>query len=109
MDVFTREKGTYAFGPYRLDPVRRALLRDGARIKLGARALDTLVYLVENRDRLVERDELEQAVWRGRIVEEGNLAQAISAIRKAMQADGSRENFIVTVTGCGYRFGAPVE
>ena len=109
MDVFTREKGIYVFGPFRLDPVRRALLRDGERIKLGARLFDTLVYLVENHDRLVERDELEQAVWRGRFVEEGNLAQAISALRKALQADGTTETFIVTVTGRGYRFGAPVE
>jgi serine/threonine-protein kinase len=109
MDVFTHEKGVYAFGPFRLDPVRRALLRGGERIKLGARLFDTLVYLVENHDRLVERDELEQAVWRGRFVEEGNLAQAISALRKALQADGTTETFIVTVAGRGYRFGVPVE
>jgi serine/threonine-protein kinase len=109
MDFFTREKGVYAFGPFRLDPVRRALLRDGERVKLGARLFDTLLYLVENHDRLVERDELQQAVWQGRIVEEGNLGQAISALRKALQADGTTENFIVTVAGRGYRFGAPVE
>lgn len=109
MDVFTREKGIYAFGPFRLDPVRRALMRDGERVKLGARLFDTLLYLVENHDRLVERDELQQAVWQGRVVEEGNLAQAISALRKTLQGDGIAESFIVTVAGRGYRFGAPVE
>ena len=109
MDVFTREKGIYTFGPFRLDPVRRALLRDGERIKLGARLFDTLLYLVENHDRLVERDELQQAVWQGRVVEEGNLGQAISALRKTLQGDFIEESFIVTVAGRGYRFGAPVE
>ena len=109
MDVFTREMGVFAFGPFRLDPVRRALLRDGERVRLGARLFDTLLYLVENHDRLVERDELQLAVWPGRIVEEGNLGQAISALRKALQADASTESFIVTVAGRGYRFGAPVE
>ena len=109
MDVFTREKGIYAFGPFRLDPVRRALWRDGERMKIGARLFDTLLYLVENHDRLVERDELQQAVWQGRVVEEGNLGQAISALRKTLQGDGIPENFIVTVAGRGYRFGAPVE
>jgi len=109
MDVFTREKGIYTFGPFRLDPVRRALLRDGERIKLGARLFDTLLYLVENHDRLVERDELQQAVWQGRVVEEGNLGQAISALRKTLQGDFIEESFIVTVAGRGYRIGAPVE
>jgi serine/threonine-protein kinase len=109
MDVFTRAIGVYAFGPFRLDPVRRALLRDGTPLKLGARLFDTLLYLVANHDRLVERDELQRAVWQNRTVDENSLGQAISALRKTLQADGTSENFIVTIAGRGYRFGVPVE
>jgi TolB-like protein/DNA-binding winged helix-turn-helix (wHTH) protein len=108
MDVFARDAGTYEFGPFVLDPVRRALLRDGTPIKLSARLFDTLLYLVANHDRLVERDELQQAVWRGRAVEEGNLGQAISAVRKALQENGASETYIVTIPGRGFRFAAPV-
>jgi len=109
MDVFSREIGVYAFERFRLDPVRRTLLRDGMPVKLGARLLNTLLYLVANHDRLVERDELQQAVWQRRAVDENSLGQAISALRKILQADAASENFIVTVVGRGYRFGAPVE
>jgi TolB-like protein/DNA-binding winged helix-turn-helix (wHTH) protein len=108
MDVNTRDKGVFAFGTFRLDPVRRVLLREGEAVRLSARLFDTLLYLVQNHDRLVEHAELEQAVWRGRTVEEGNVAKAVSSLRKALQADDAAANFIATVAGRGYRFAAPV-
>ncbi len=108
MDIFAPQKGVYIFGPFRLDPVRRSLLCEGTPVKLGARLFETLFYLVENHDRLVERDELQHAVWQGRSVEECNLGQAISALRKALQAAGATESCIVTVAGRGYRFAVPV-
>jgi len=108
MDVLFREKGTYRFGPFRLDPVRRTLLRDGDRVPLTARLFDTLLYLVEHPDRLVERDELERAVWGGRTVETGNLARAISSLRRALMADDMLDTVIVTAPGRGYRLGLPV-
>ena len=109
MDVFQREKGVYTFERFRLDPVRRTLLRDGLPLKLGARLFDALLYFVINRDRLIERDELRQALWQGRAVDENSLGQAISALRKILRTGTTDENFIVTVVGRGYRFGAPVE
>jgi len=96
------------FGPFRLDPVRRTLTRDSAPIKLAARPFDTLLYLIEAQGRLVEKDELLAAVWPGRIVEEGNLPQTISILRKTLQTDGNDEGYIATAAGRGYRFAAPV-
>jgi TolB-like protein/DNA-binding winged helix-turn-helix (wHTH) protein/tetratricopeptide (TPR) repeat protein len=108
MDISVNNKGVYAFGPFRLDPLRRTLTRDDAPVKLAARLFDTLLYLVEAQGRLVEKDELLAAIWPGRIVEEGNLPQAISVLRKTLQTDGGEEGYIVTVAGRGYRFAAPV-
>jgi TolB-like protein/DNA-binding winged helix-turn-helix (wHTH) protein len=108
MDVSVKDKGVYVFGPFRLDPVRRTLTRDGAPIKLAARLFDTLLYLMEAQGRLVEKDELLAAIWPGRIVEEGNLTQTVSMLRKTLQGDGSDDGFIVTVPGRGYRFASPV-
>jgi TolB-like protein/DNA-binding winged helix-turn-helix (wHTH) protein/Tfp pilus assembly protein PilF len=108
MDIALREQGVYAFGPFRLDPARRTLLRDGDTLKLSERLFDTLLYLVVNQGRLVQRDELIRAVWGGRSVEDSNLSQAILALRRLLQADGGAEKYIVTAAGRGYRFAAPV-
>jgi DNA-binding winged helix-turn-helix (wHTH) protein len=108
MGFLAREKGIYAFGPFRLDPVRRILTRGRDSVKLTARLFDTLLYLVENHDRLVERDELQRAVWQGRTVDEANLGQAISTLRKVLVGTGAAETYIVTVAGRGYRFAEPV-
>jgi DNA-binding winged helix-turn-helix (wHTH) protein len=103
----SREPHVYAFGPYRLDPVRRSLLRGGEAVRLTARVFDTLLYLVEHHERLVSRAELQEAVWQGRAVDENNLGQAISALRKALPSDAA-SHYVVTVAGRGYRFSAPV-
>jgi TolB-like protein/DNA-binding winged helix-turn-helix (wHTH) protein len=108
MDVSIKDKGVYLFGPFRLDPARRVLLRDGAPLTLPPRLFDTLLYLVENAGQLVERDELLRVVWGGRVVEEANINQTIFALRRALQADGSADRFIVTAPTRGYRFVAPV-
>jgi TolB-like protein/DNA-binding winged helix-turn-helix (wHTH) protein/Flp pilus assembly protein TadD len=108
MDVLLREAGIYRFGPFRLDPARRALFSGGERIKLAERLFDALLYLVVNHGRLVERDELLQAVWAGRAVEENNLGQAIFALRKALRAAGGADSYIITVPSRGFRFAEPV-
>jgi TolB-like protein/DNA-binding winged helix-turn-helix (wHTH) protein/tetratricopeptide (TPR) repeat protein len=108
MDISVKYRGVYAFGRFRLDPVCRVLLCDDAPTKLVPRLFDLLLYLVENPGRVVEKDELLSAVWGGRIVEEANLSQAISALRKVLQAEGAAEAMIVTAPGRGYRFAAPV-
>jgi TolB-like protein/DNA-binding winged helix-turn-helix (wHTH) protein/tetratricopeptide (TPR) repeat protein len=108
MDISIREPGSYSFGPFRLDPVRRALFCGGERVKLAERLFDTLLYLVASNGRLVERDELLAAVWSNRVVEDNNVAQAIFTLRKVLRDGGAAENLIITVPGRGYRFAAPV-
>jgi serine/threonine-protein kinase len=109
MDVSSREQGIYRFGRYSLDPVRRTLLFGSERVKLAERLFDVLLHLVANHGRIVERDELLQAVWAGRIVEENNLGQAIFALRKVLKAVGGADTSIVTVPGRGFRFTEPVQ
>ena len=108
MDVAPRERGIYAFGLYKLDPNRRCLHRDGIEVALTARLFETLLYLVQHPERLIERDELEHAVWHGRAVEGGNLQKAISSLRRALQDGGAADTYIVTVPGRGFQFCAPV-
>lgn len=90
---------TYRFGRFELIPVTRQLLADGGAVTLGARAFDVLLALVENRERLVTKDELLKLAWPGLVVEEGNLQVQISALRKVFGPPA-----IATIPGKGYRF-----
>lgn len=99
----------YRFASYRLDTRNRELRDgDGPAIALTAKAFDTLCVLVENRHRVMSKDDLLAAVWPGRVVEENNLSQAISALRRALGTDASEHRYLVTVPGRGYRFVADV-
>lgn len=94
------------FGTFCLDTQTRELRAgDGAVLPLTAKAFDTLCCLIDHRDRVVGKDELLAAVWPGRVVEENNLTQAVSVLRRAL---GSGNRCIVTVPGRGYRFVADV-
>jgi len=97
----------YEFGSFRVEPGERRLLRAGAAVALPPKAFDLLVILLEQPDRLLKKDELIERLWPGVFVEEVNLAQNISTIRRALGGD-SREAFIQTIAGSGYRFVAPV-
>src|ERR1041384_690279 len=94
----------YEFDNFRLDANERLLLRDGEPVTLSSRAFDLLLVLVENRGRLVEKEELYQRVWADQVVEESNLTVQMSAIRKALGETRRRQQYISTVTGRGYRF-----
>jgi len=83
---------------------RVTVMRDGALVALTPKLFDTLLYLVENAGRLVEKDELMDAVWPGRFVEENNISQTIFHLRKALGDTGEEDRFIVTAPGRGYRF-----
>jgi len=98
---------TYDFGPFRLDPRERLLIRDGQSIPLTPKAFDLLVYLVERHGRLAEKQALMSALWPDTVVEEANLAFHISALRKVLDA-GHGESVIQTVPTKGYRFVASV-
>ena len=89
------------FGRFRVDPRRRELLADGQPIKLGGRAFDLLIALIEASGAVVSKDVLLDRVWPGRIVEENRLQNQVSALRKAFGAD---HDLIRTVAGRGYQF-----
>ncbi|HLK46827.1 MAG TPA: winged helix-turn-helix domain-containing protein [Bryobacteraceae bacterium] len=98
----------YEFGKFRLDPLARRLLRDGQIVTLTPKVIDLLLVLVENRGRTVTKEELLKALWPNTHVEEGNLTQNISVLRKALAADAAEGEYIVTVPRDGYRFMASV-
>jgi DNA-binding winged helix-turn-helix (wHTH) protein len=89
------------FGHFSILPHRRQLLADGRPIRLGGRAFDVLMTLIEASGAVVSKDELLSRAWQGRIVDESRLASEISALRKALGAD---RELIRTVTGRGYQF-----
>jgi serine/threonine-protein kinase len=109
LDIATNDKGVFGFGPFLLDPVRRRLTLDGEVVKLPPTQFDTLLYLVQNPGRVVEKDELLAAVWGGRIIEESNLSQAIYLLRRALGRGEGGDGYIVTAPGRGYRFAGEVQ
>lgn len=98
----------YEFGPFRLDPAERLLLRDGRAVPLTPKVFDILVLLIENGGRLLEKDELMRRVWPDSFVEEGNLTFNISVLRKALGEGHGHHPYIETVPRRGYRFVADV-
>lgn len=100
---------TYTFAEYELDLTKRRLLRAGQSIPLNAKAFDLLVVLIENRERVIAKEELMELVWRDQFVEEANLAVQISALRRVLGEKRDEHRFIVTVPGRGYRFVADVQ
>src|SRR5579875_2293035 len=96
MEATTR--GQYEFSGFRLDTVSRALHGpDGAARPLTSKALDVLMYLIEHSDRVVGKGELLAAVWAGRAVEENNLSQAISTLRKSFGVAPGEHRYILTI------------
>jgi DNA-binding winged helix-turn-helix (wHTH) protein/tetratricopeptide (TPR) repeat protein len=98
----------YSFGAFRLDMQRYLLLRAGEPTQLSPKALKTLLVLVQNRDRVVSKDELLRTIWPDAHVEESNLAQNIFVIRKVL-SERNNERYILTIPGSGYRFVGQVE
>jgi len=98
----------YNFGQFVLYPGRRTLSRAESPVFLTPKAFDVLTFLVQNPNRLVTKDELLQAVWGDTFVEEGNLKQYISHLRKALGDDSGNPRLIVTIARKGYQFIANV-
>jgi predicted ATPase/DNA-binding winged helix-turn-helix (wHTH) protein len=97
-----------SFGPFRLNPTRRVLLRDGKPLRLGSRALDLLIALVDNGKDLISKEDLLKRVWPDTFIEEANLRVHIAALRKLLGDEGTGDQYIGTVAGRGYCFVAPV-
>nr|WP_305111851.1 winged helix-turn-helix domain-containing protein [Shinella lacus] len=94
----------FMFGDYLLDQPRRELTRCGEVVAVGPQVFDLLLYLVKNRDCVVSKDDLLEAVWGGRIVSESTIASHINAVRKAIGDSGEAQRLIRTVARKGFCF-----
>jgi DNA-binding winged helix-turn-helix (wHTH) protein len=101
-------KRFYVFGLFRIDVTERILFREQSSVPLTPKAFETLLALVENSGHVLSKDELMERVWPDTAVEENNLAQNISALRKALGEAAGGQKFIATVPRRGYRFVAEV-
>jgi DNA-binding winged helix-turn-helix (wHTH) protein/Tol biopolymer transport system component len=99
----------FEFGRFRLDRTERFLFQDGTPVPLSPRLFDTLLILVENSGHVVEKNDLMQKIWTDVAVEENNLTQNISALRKILGDSLEGPKFIETILKRGYRFVAPVK
>ena len=105
-----RSARVYEFGEFRLDRGRRLLLRrDSTPVPLTPKAFDTLTYLVEHTGHVLDKEELMRAVWPDIAVEENNLNQNISILRRALGEGRAEHRYIATVPSRGYQFVAPVK
>jgi DNA-binding winged helix-turn-helix (wHTH) protein/Tfp pilus assembly protein PilF len=99
---------TYEFGRFSINTTERVLLRDGEAVALTPKAVATLLVLVENSGRILEKEELMRLLWPGQFVEESNLTHHISVLRKTLGEGEDGRPFIETVPRRGYRFAAGV-
>lgn len=103
-----QDNRSYEFGRFRVNVAERVLLRDGEIVPLTPKVFDILLTLVENRGQVVSKEELMKRVWPDTFVEEGNLTQNISLLRKALGESPGGVQFIETVPRRGYRFVAAI-
>jgi eukaryotic-like serine/threonine-protein kinase len=101
-------RSLYGFGPFVADELKRVLLRDGHAVPLTPKAFETLLLLIHNRERVMEKDELMAELWPDTVVEENTLARNISMLRKALGETHDERSYIVTIPGRGYCFVAEV-
>jgi DNA-binding winged helix-turn-helix (wHTH) protein len=97
-----------SFGPFRLSVTERVLEKEGVRVRLGSRALDILIALVERPAEVVSKKELFARAWPDLVVDEGNLRYHVSALRKALGEGRSGGRYVTNVSGRGYCFVAPI-
>ncbi len=103
------EPQIFEFGDFRVDAVKRRLLHRGEVVALTPKVFDTLLHLLQHNGRVVEKDELMRAIWPDTVVEENNLNQNISALRRVLGQDQNENRYILTIPGKGYRFVAEVQ
>ncbi len=95
----------YEFDEFRVDVSKRLLTKgDGGQIPLTPKVFDTLLYLVRHSGKVIEKDELMREIWTDAVVEENNLNQNISILRRVFGEKPGEQRFIVTIAGHGYRF-----
>src|SRR3954454_20970481 len=94
----------YLFEDYALDPDRRELTRHAEAVAIWPKVFDLLLYLIQNREHVVSKDDLLEAVWSGRIVAESTLTSHINAVRKAIGDSGEEQRLVRTIARKGFRF-----
>ena len=99
----------FLFDNFALDRERRELCADGAPVSIEPQVFDLLVYLIENRDRVVSKDDLIASVWGGRIVSDSTVDSRINAVRKAIGDSGKEQRLIRTSARKGFRFVGDVQ
>src|ERR1044071_166859 len=99
----------YEFGSFHLDATERVLRRNGQEIKLRQKAYEVLLVLIQNCGHIVEREVLMQKVWPNSFVEEANITQHISDLRKIFGEGCNNHDYIETIPKRGYRFIATVK
>ncbi|MEP7038366.1 MAG: winged helix-turn-helix domain-containing protein, partial [Acidobacteriota bacterium] len=100
----------YEFGEFRVDASKRLLIKgDDEVMPLTPKVFDLLLYLVRHNGKLIEKDELMSAIWTDTIVEENNLSQNISILRRVLGEKRGEHQYIATIPGHGYKFVAPVK
>src|SRR5436190_5563930 len=99
----------YEFGPFQIDKLNHVLLRDGVTLPLKPKVFDTLLLLLENRERVLDKDELLRRLWPETVVEESNLSQNVYLLRKVLGEEAAGEIYIATMPKRGYRFVASVK
>ena len=104
----TTSSEVFHFDEFTLDVRERRLRRGAEAVRLSPKAYDVLVALVQQRGRLVTKDDLLKRLWPKSFVEEGGLSVHVSALRKALGEDAHRPIYIETVARSGYRFIAAV-
>jgi DNA-binding winged helix-turn-helix (wHTH) protein len=102
------QRQRYEFGPFHLDPSERRLTREGQVMPLTPKVFDTLLLFVENSNLLLTKDEMIRRLWPDSFVEESNLAQNVSMLRRALGEQPNGKPYIETVPKRGYRFTAEV-
>jgi eukaryotic-like serine/threonine-protein kinase len=103
-----RSGEVYEFGPFAIDPATQTLTCAGQPVSVGPKAFDLLLFLIEEEGRVVSKEEILERVWPGAYVEEGNIFQTISVLRKVLNPHFEGSGPIVTVARRGYRLGVEV-
>src|SRR3954447_25886418 len=103
-----KERVLYELDAFRVDPVRRVLLRDGEPVPITPKAFSILLALLERPGEVVEKTELLEKVWPGVFVTEANLTQNVFSLRKCLGEKANDNRYVVTVPGQGYQFAGDV-
>jgi TolB-like protein/tetratricopeptide (TPR) repeat protein len=106
--MFGEPKTSYEFGPFRVDPRERQLIRNGEVVPLRPKVFDILLLLVQNSGHVLTKDDVMRNIWSNTAVEEGNISRTISTLRTVLGEDPSEHRYIETIPWRGYRFIANV-